>query len=72
MKHLTLHCLASSLSTLNKSMQELPLNRAKHICEGKDAKVCGFATESTEITNFLGNCQWNSPLPRFYALIFFC
>jgi hypothetical protein len=39
MKRLTLHRLASSLSILNISMQKLPLNRAKHICEGKDDDV---------------------------------
>jgi hypothetical protein len=30
---------ASSLSTLYKPMQNLPLNRAKQICEGKDNDV---------------------------------
>ncbi len=44
MKRLTLHRLASSLHcfidvTLYKSMQKLLLNRAKHICEGKDDDV---------------------------------
>jgi hypothetical protein len=39
MKHLTLHRLASSLSTLYKSMQKLLLNRAKHVREGKDDHV---------------------------------
>jgi hypothetical protein len=44
MKRLTLHRLASSLHRfiaviLNKSMQKFPLNRAKHICKGKDDDV---------------------------------
>jgi hypothetical protein len=30
----------------------------------------GFAMEITEITNSFGNCQWNSLLQHFYALIF--
>ncbi len=30
-----------------------------------------FAMEITEITNFFGNCQWNSLLHRFFALILF-
>jgi hypothetical protein len=30
-----------------------------------------FAMETMKITNFVGNCQWNSSLHRFNALIFF-
>jgi hypothetical protein len=39
MQRLTLHRLASSLSTLYKSMQKSPHIRAKHICKGKDNDV---------------------------------
>ncbi len=31
----------------------------------------GFAPEITEITIYFGNCQWNSWLHHFYALILF-
>jgi hypothetical protein len=59
MKRLTLHCLASSLATLCKSMQKSPENRAKLSITYVKAKtmISGFATEMMEITIFLENCQ---------------
>jgi hypothetical protein len=41
--------------------------------KAKTTMFSSFATASTKkkITNFLGNCQWNSSLHCFYALIFF-
>jgi hypothetical protein len=48
-----LNCFIAS-STLYKSMQKLPQNRAKHICKGKDDDVFRLYTETTEITNFFG------------------
>jgi archaellum component FlaF (FlaF/FlaG flagellin family) len=47
-----LNCFIAS-STLYKSMQKLPQNRAKHICKGKDDVVFRLSMETTEITNFL-------------------
>jgi hypothetical protein len=60
MKHLMLHCLASSLhgfiasllSTLCEFMQKLPYNSAEHsdtFVKAKTTKCFGFATEITEI-----------------------
>jgi hypothetical protein len=61
MKRLTLHRLASSprfiaswLSTLHKFMQKLPLNRAKHICEGKDNDVFRLCYGNYGNTEFFG------------------
>jgi hypothetical protein len=68
MKRLTLHRLTSSLSTLYKSMQTLQLNRAKHVCEGKDDDIFWLCKENyPEITNFL---EIANGIHRFYALIF--
>jgi hypothetical protein len=39
--------------------------------KAKTTMFFGFATETTEIMNFVGNCQWNSLLHRFNGLIFF-
>ncbi len=83
MKRLTLHCLASSLhcfiasslSTLYISNAEIVLKLGKTFgntyVKAKTTMFFSFATTSTNIMNSWGNCQWNSSLHRFYALIFF-
>ncbi len=66
--------IASSLSTLFKSMQKSSKNRPKMSNTNVKAKTTMFfdiATEKTEKTNFFGNCQWDSLLHRFCALILF-
>jgi hypothetical protein len=68
-----LHRLASSLSTLYKSMKKSPENGAKLSNTYVKAKTTMFFSFATEITNFLRNCRCNSSslLHRFSALIFF-
>jgi hypothetical protein len=68
--------IASSLSTLYIYVHaEIVLKLGKTLgntyVKAKTTMFFSFATASTKITNFLGNCQWNSSLHRFYALIFF-
>ncbi len=66
--------IASSLSTLYKSMQKSPINRPKLSNTNVKAKTTmffGFATENTEKQIFFGYGQWNSLLHRFCSLIFF-
>ncbi len=41
------------------------------ICEGKDDDVFRLCYGNYGNNEFFGNCQWNSLLHRFYALIFF-
>jgi hypothetical protein len=50
--------IASSLSTLHKSMQKLVLNRAKHICEGKDDDVFQLCYGNYENNEFC----WKLPM----------
>jgi hypothetical protein len=55
-------------------MKKLPSNRAKlsnAYVKAMTTMFFDFAMEITEITNFLGNCQWNLWLHHFYVLIFF-
>jgi hypothetical protein len=80
MKRLTLHCLASSpyrFIAVNTTYihAKIALKLGKTLgntyVKAKKTMFFSFATASTKITNFRGNCQWNSSLHRFYALIFF-
>ncbi len=59
--------IASSLSTLHKFMQKFPLNRAKHICEGKDDNVFPFCYRNYGNTEFF----WKLPM-EFIASSLLC
>jgi hypothetical protein len=80
MKRLTLHCLASSLHRFiavntiyihAKIALKLGKTLGNTYVQAKTTMFFSFVTASTKITNFLANCQWNSSLHCFYALIFF-
>jgi hypothetical protein len=79
MKRLTLHCLASSLHrfiAVNTIYihAEIALKLGEILgntyVKAKTTMFLSFATASTKITFFHGNCQWNSSLLCFN--IFFC
>jgi hypothetical protein len=74
MKRLTLHRLASSLSTLFEVRQKSSFNSAKLFAtyvKAKMTKFFRFVTENTEIKQFFFNWQRKSSLHRFFALICF-
>ncbi len=75
MKRVTVHCLASSLHCCQhyvnpcRNWHKTGQN-FQHICKGNDDDVLRLCYGNYGNNKFVGNCQGNSSLHRFHALIF--